>query len=84
MMLATDLPEVLMDRIQIQQVVVNLIRNALDATIDQDERIISAKTALGGKNFIEVSVSDNGPGLDKGIAERLFQPFNSSKEGGMG
>lgn len=84
MMLATNLPEVLMDRIQIQQVVVNLIRNALDATIDQDERIISVKTVTGGRNSLEVSVSDNGPGLDKGVADRLFQPFNSSKEGGMG
>lgn len=82
--LAADLPEVLMDRIQIQQVVVNLIRNSLDATIDQESRVISVKTALGKDSTIEASVADNGPGLDKTVAEKLFQPFNSSKSDGMG
>ena len=84
MALAADLPEVLMDRIQIQQVLVNLIRNSLDATIDQDKRAISVRTALSGDNALEASVADNGPGLDKAVAERLFQPFNSSKTDGMG
>ncbi len=81
---AEDLPPVLMDRIQIQQVVVNLIRNSLDATIDQDERTITIATARGADGAVEVSVADNGPGLDKEIEERLFQPFNSSKMDGMG
>ena len=84
MALAPNLPKVLMDRIQIQQVVVNLIRNSLDATIDQDPRQIRVETALGGPNILRVSVADNGPGLDKAVAERLFQPFNSSKAEGMG
>lgn len=84
MALAADLPEILMDRIQIQQVVVNLIRNSLDATIDQEKRAISVKTVLGEGNTLGVSVADNGPGLDKAVAERLFQPFNSSKTDGMG
>jgi len=84
MALSPDLPKVLMDRIQIQQVVVNLIRNSLDATIDQDPRQIRVETALGGPNILRVSVSDNGPGIDKAVAERLFQPFNSSKAEGMG
>jgi two-component system sensor kinase FixL len=82
--LANGLPLVLMDRIQIQQVIVNLIRNSLDATIDQDKRAIFISTALSDNESVEVSVSDNGPGLDKEVAERLFQPFNSSKSDGMG
>jgi two-component system sensor kinase FixL len=82
--LAADQPEVSMDRIQIQQVVVNLIRNSLDATIDQEKRAILIKTTIGEENTLEVSVADNGPGLDEEIAEKLFQPFNSSKTDGMG
>lgn len=84
MMLARNLPEVLMDRIQIQQVVVNLIRNAVDATIDQERRAITVRTSVEGANALRVSIADNGPGLDKTVAERLFQPFNSSKPDGMG
>jgi two-component system sensor kinase FixL len=82
--LASDLPPVTMDRIQIQQVVVNLIRNSLDATTDQDERVIVIKTMLDDDNTLKVSVADNGPGIDEAIAEKLFQPFNSSKTNGMG
>jgi two-component system sensor kinase FixL len=84
MSLAADLPEVLMDRIQIQQVVVNLIRNSLDAMDNQERRTIAIKTAIDEDNALVVSVADNGPGLDEEIAEKLFQPFNSSKTDGMG
>lgn len=84
MALAPDLPSVLMDRIQIQQVIVNLIRNSLDATIDQEQRTVWVETRFGDEKAVEVSVADNGPGLDKDVAERLFQPFNSSKTDGMG
>jgi two-component system sensor kinase FixL len=82
--LPTDLPDVMMDRVQIQQVIVNLVQNSLDATQGQNERIISVSTLLDGDNSVVVYVSDNGPGLDAEVAERLFQPFNSSKEDGMG
>lgn len=84
MLLADDLPAVVIDRVQIQQVLVNLIRNSLDATIDQERRMISIATALGEDSTLVVSVADNGPGLDGEVAERLFQPFNSSKSDGMG
>ena len=82
--LADDLPPAMMDRIQIQQVIVNLIRNSLDATSDQETRVITISTAHGEDDSVGVSVADNGPGLDKEVAERLFQPFNSSKSDGMG
>ncbi len=84
MALAADLPEVVLDRVQIQQVIVNLIRNSLDATMGQEQRTVAIRTGLGEHGMLEVSVADNGPGLDPAVAERLFQPFNSSKEDGMG
>lgn len=82
--LTHDLPPTMMDRIQIQQIVVNLIRNSLDAMDNQEQRAIVIKTEIGEDNTLEVSVADNGPGLDAEIAEKLFQPFNSSKADGMG
>jgi len=73
-----------MDRIQVQQVIVNLIRNSLDATQDQEDRVISIGAQSADDNSVLAFVSDNGPGLDPEIAARLFQPFNSSKSEGMG
>lgn len=79
-----DLPAVLIDRVQIQQVIVNLIRNALDAMEGQERRALWIETARGDDNTLTVAVADNGPGLDAAIAEKLFTPFNSSKADGMG
>ena len=82
--LAEDLPTVLIDRVQIQQVIVNLIRNALDAMEGQERRTLRIETARGDDGTLAVAVADNGPGLDAAIAEKLFTPFNSSKDDGMG
>lgn len=79
-----SLPPVLIDRVQIQQVLVNLIRNSVDAMMDQDERAIRVQTARNGVDAIEVAIVDNGPGLAADIAENLFEPFNTSKPDGMG
>ncbi|WP_319950665.1 sensor histidine kinase [Sphingomonas arvum] len=75
---------VLVDRIQIQQVLLNLIRNAIDAMIDRPVRqlTIAAAPDLGG--FIRVSVADTGKGIGPEMAAQLFQPFVTSKEHGMG
>lgn len=75
---------VLVDRIQIQQVLLNLIRNAIDAMVEQpDPRLlIYSEKEEGG--LIRITVADNGPGLSKEIAARLFEPFQSTKESGMG
>lgn len=75
------------DKIQIQQVLVNLMRNALEAlrANASDQRIIRVATRKLDGDRIEVSVSDNGAGLAKPILERMFLPFNSSKgENSMG
>ena len=72
------------DSIQIQQVLMNLIRNAVEAMENQsDKRLtIAARTVEGGK--VEVSVGDNGPGLPAEIREQVFHPFNTTKAKGMG
>jgi two-component system, LuxR family, sensor kinase FixL len=82
--LASSLPPLLMDKIQIEQVLLNLIRNAMDAMRDQDERKLMIQTALGEPGFVLVSVTDNGPGIAPEIASQLFQPFITTKEKGMG
>lgn len=75
---------VLVDRIQIQQVILNLIRNAIEAMEDSPVRrlLISSDRAPGG--FVQVTVADSGPGLAEDVSERLFEPFRSTKATGLG
>ena len=75
---------VLADRVQIQQVLINLMRNALEAMADCDRRQLTLETKLLESDIVQVSVRDSGAGLDPDIAERLFQAFSSTKETGMG
>jgi len=81
--LAYNLPDIMMDKIQVQQVVLNLVRNAIDALQTSPVRDLLVAT-VREENVVSVIVSDTGPGLDKEVAERLFQPFVSTKENGMG
>ena len=76
--------DVLVDRVQIQQVMVNLIRNAIDAMIDSLVRCLTITTADGPDNLVTISVEDTGSGISAPIAAQLFQPFVTSKEAGMG
>ena len=72
------------DPIQVQQVLLNLIRNSAEAmTGRQNKRIEVVARAIGNK-MVEVRVSDTGPGLPSGIARHVFEPFNTSKTDGMG
>ena len=76
---------VLADKVQIQQVVLNLIRNAIDAMMASPHRALKISTEAGdGEGFARVSVADTGPGLSPEIAARLFQPFMTTKAQGMG
>jgi two-component system sensor kinase FixL len=75
---------VLVDRIQIQQVLVNLIRNAIDAMMDSKVRCLALRTAGDGKGLVEVTIEDTGSGISEAIAAQLFQPFVTSKQNGMG
>jgi two-component system sensor kinase FixL len=77
---------VLGDRIQIQQVLVNLIRNAADAMAGRagDRRDLMISTTMARDNLIEISVRDSGPGIAPEILERLFSPFATTKREGLG
>jgi two-component system sensor kinase FixL len=80
-----DAPLVLADRIQIQQVLLNLIRNAIEAMQDVAVReLVVATSAQPGDAFVTVTVADTGPGIAPEIAEQLFQPFVTTKKHGMG
>lgn len=83
-MLDRDVDEVFVDRIQIQQVLTNLIRNAIDAMIDSPIRLLTVQSAPGPDDFIRISVEDTGSGVSESIAQQLFQPFVTSKQTGMG
>ncbi len=81
-----DVPAVLGDTIQIEQVLVNLLRNGIEAMNDIEEaarRLEVRLEALPG-NMIEVSIRDTGHGLPQGRAEQMFEPFFSTKPEGMG
>lgn len=77
---------VLCDRIQIQQVLVNLIRNAADAMAAQDggRRELVISTNMARDNLIEIEVRDSGPGIAPEMLERLFSPFVTTKRDGLG
>jgi two-component system, LuxR family, sensor kinase FixL len=72
------------DRVQIGQVLLNLIRNGFQAVAEADERTVTVSGRDNEGDFVELEVSDTGPGLDPEAAERLFQPFSSSKQDGLG
>lgn len=82
--IASDLPPVLIDKVQIQQVILNLVRNALEAMRDCPDGTLVIEAESSDTGFVMVSVADTGPGLAPEVASRLFQPFTTTKEKGMG
>ncbi len=82
--LTPGLPAIRVDRIQIQQVVLNLVRNAVDAMADSARRELVVATGLDEPGFVCVTVSDTGPGIAPDVMAKLFQPFVTTKENGMG
>jgi two-component system sensor kinase FixL len=75
---------VLADKVQIQQVVLNLMRNAVEAMGASAVRELTVETRLLKEGWVEVQVGDTGPGLAPEVLERLFQPFVTTKAEGMG
>jgi PAS domain S-box-containing protein len=73
-------------KVQIEQVLVNLLRNSLEAIVHDNISAgeIVVQTGLSANDMIEVTVADNGPGLDASIVDRLFEQFQTSKKTGMG
>jgi two-component system sensor kinase FixL len=75
---------VLVDRVQIQQVMVNLLRNASEAMADSPRRELTVTTSGIDASAVEVAVADTGPGIPDEVASRLFKPFVTTKASGMG
>ena len=80
---ARDLDWVIVDRVQIQQVILNLVRNAIDAMADYPQRDLIVSTEGAADGMAVVSVVDTGPGVGD-VAPKLFQPFVTTKASGMG
>ena len=79
----SDTPLVLANRIQVQQVLLNLIRNAVEAMRESENKVLTVRTSVDG-GFVAVDVIDTGPGIPPEIQARLYQPFVTGKPGGMG
>ncbi|RJG11613.1 sensor histidine kinase [Massilia cavernae] len=84
--LCDTVPEVVADGVQIQQVTLNLVLNALDALqqMAPEQRRVTIRSARNAAGGADVCVSDCGPGLSGIVAERLFEPFFSTKPDGLG
>ena len=75
---------VLADKVQIQQVLLNLMRNAIEAMEKEPKRELVISTAQGRDNMVDISVADSGAGIAPEISAQLFQPFVTTKRQGMG
>jgi two-component system sensor kinase FixL len=80
------LPVVLADPVQIEQVLLNLLRNAMDAmaAANTERRSIIVKARRSDKHAIEISVADSGPGVAAEMMAAIFEPFTTTKPLGMG
>ena len=74
------------DLVQIEQVILNIVRNALDVlqTTDRPEKIVLIQTGIADNNLVFVSIQDNGPGIENETMRQLFHPFFTTKDTGMG
>src|SRR6185437_5040573 len=81
--LGPDRPAAVIDKIQIQQVVVNLVRNAVEAMANSTEKVLTVATRRQGQ-MVVITVADTGPGLSPRIVDQLFKPFVTTKAEGMG
>ena len=78
------IPEVVGNQVQLQQVILNLVNNAIEAMSSSKTRVLRIQTKLNGSNTVHVSVEDTGTGIEPSDVARLFQPMFTTKERGMG
>jgi two-component system, LuxR family, sensor kinase FixL len=82
--IAPDLPPVMVDRLQVEQALLNLVRNSIDAISEAGQGTISIEAALADADFVEVRVRDSGPGFPPDRASNPFLPLSSTKKEGLG
>jgi signal transduction histidine kinase len=84
--LSRDLPLISADRVQLQQVVLNLVMNAGEAmnAMPDGARVLDIRSKLGQPNEVIIAVKDSGPGIDPKDVDRIFDPFFTTKSQGMG
>jgi two-component system sensor kinase FixL len=82
----SGLPVVLADPVQLEQVLLNLLRNAMDAmeAANTERRSITVEARRSGKHAVEISVADSGPGVASEVIDTIFEPFTTTKPFGMG
>ncbi len=85
-LLDAHLPQLKVNRVQIQHAIINLLRNAFEALLEQPagSREVTVTTRLADDGEIEIDVRDNGPGVPLQIRQRLFEPFHTTKPSGSG
>lgn len=83
---AKNMPDILVDKILLEQVIFNLARNALEAMddIQESSRVLVIQTSINKSREVEVSIDDSGPGIPDSIIKNIFETFYTTKENGMG
>ena len=83
---AANLPVLQADRVELQQVLINLITNACDVMADmpREARALTIRTGLANNDFVSIAVCDAGPGIAAGNLDKVFEPFFTSKTNGLG
>lgn len=84
MSMAAGVGKVMVDRVQIQQVLINLIRNAIDSMAPSPVKRLAIHTAFDRNGWVRVTVADTGTGIDPAMADHLFEAFSTTKSDGMG
>jgi signal transduction histidine kinase len=82
--LGEQLPPVIVNEVQLQQVILNLVMNAIESMDSVEPRVLSIKSEISGHNGVHVSIADTGSGIDQTNLKRVFEPMFTTKTGGMG
>jgi len=82
--LSEQLPPVIGNEVQLQQVILNLVTNAIESMISSEPRVLSVKSEITGHNGVRISIADTGSGISLTNLNRLFKPMFTTKAHGMG
>src|SRR6516164_2607728 len=82
--LSEQLPPVVGNEVQLQQVILNLVMNAIESMDSAETRVLSIKSGITGRDGVRVSIADTGSGIDQANLNRIFEPMFTTKARGMG